>query len=77
MPAPLAFSALTAYNCLMSVPRRPTEAELLAIMDASDADYEAGRFVSGEEVAARIQAALDRYAVKQGGDSSSRAANRR
>ena len=55
----------------------PTQDELEAIMDASDADYEAKRFVSGEVVAARIQAALDRYEADHRDDSSPRAARRR
>jgi hypothetical protein len=39
----------------MSDPRTPTEAEILAMMDESDADYEAGRFVSCEEVHAMLK----------------------
>ena len=47
------------------------------MMDESDADYEAGRFVAGEVVAGRIQDALNRYAADQRDDSSPRTANRR
>lgn len=65
------------YKPDMSTPLIPTQDELEAIMDASDADYEAGRFVSGEVVAARIQAAIDRYEADHRGDSSTRAARRR
>ena len=61
----------------MSDPRTPTEAELLAMMDESDADYEAGRFVSGEVVAGYFKDALDRYAAAQQGDNSPRTARRR
>ena len=52
----------------------PTQDELEAIMDASDADYEGGRFLPGDVVAARIQAALDRYEADHRGDSSTLAA---
>ena len=62
------------YNPGMSAPHLPPQNELEAIMDASDADYEAGRFVSGEVVAARIQAALDRYKADHRDDSSTRGA---
>jgi len=61
----------------MSNPRTPTEAELLAMMEESDADYEAGRFVSGEVVAGYFKDALDRYAAAQRGNDSPRTARRR
>ena len=61
----------------MANPQTPTEIELLEIMAASDADYEAGRFVSGEEMARRIQAALARYEAEHEGGNSARVARRR
>ncbi|HIJ63058.1 MAG TPA: hypothetical protein HPQ04_10250 [Rhodospirillaceae bacterium] len=73
----LATVPICSYNPGMSTRLMPTQDELEAIMDASDADYEAGRFVSGEVVAARIQAALDRYEADHQGDNHTRAARRR
>ncbi len=61
----------------MNDPTRRTAADLIADLDASEADIEAGRIVPGETVLARIQAALDRYEAEQSYGKHRAAASRR
>lgn len=56
-------------------PPMPSEAELLAELDRSDADVDAGRIVSGDEVLREIDEAIARMEAKR--EASRRTAARR
>ena len=57
--------AVQSYIWGMSNPHTPTRDEILADLDASDADLEAGRVVSADDVHRMIQDRIDRYEARR------------
>lgn len=62
---PLEIIGYAAHHLPMEDPTKPTIPEMLADMDASDAEIEAGQIVSGEAVRRLFDDALARIEAKK------------